>query len=41
MFLASLNLPKYVEDVIKQKNEIITLNNPLNDGKGGIWEEKW
>lgn len=41
LFIASLKLPRYVEDIVSQKNEIITLKNPLNEGKGGIWEEKW
>jgi len=41
LFLASLELPKYVNEVIEQKHKLITLDNPLKEGKGGNWEEKW
>ena len=41
LFLASLELPNYVLKTLKNKNEIITMQNPLDEGKGGIWEEKW
>lgn len=41
LFLASLELPNYIIKTLKNKNKIITIKNPLDEGKGGIWEEKW